>query len=431
MSVDWRTRRLPAIAFRLHHDERGVTSVLSLVAVLAFTMLLVMLTNVVRHVDDKVRMQNAADAATFSGTVVLARGMNAIALANHLQAETLALTAVTRVLDERGSLPARRLRLLMEFILGSPELLDPLAPNRLLVNYQRDVLRLMPKMSQDATNEISLRHGLRRGQVPEGRPPVRLDPAEGSGPRGPLWGVLWRSSAVSVGTEDQDSPTMRSLPIVDPNLDGTDITALPNIGDWQSVAMVQRLEISSQYLRNWVDDIALQTGRVDAALLQESTKQLMHLLDVEFPMTNLPMMLRSSLTAEGSRRNRDLVNDYSLMGVVYRSPDREHGPRLFKNPMSASSDAMAFAQAALFLPRPRYRCCPWEVETDRGRMLNRDPWPGEWDSYNQTWSAKLVPCDAMTALAVLQAQPPIPGVEVRPLQLDNVGPIDIERINTH
>src|ERR1044072_12685 len=90
-------------ARRLHRDQRGVTSLLSLVAVMVFTMLLVMLTNVVRHVDDKVRMQNAADAAAFSGAAVLARGMNSIAFANHLQAETLALTALTRALDERGS----------------------------------------------------------------------------------------------------------------------------------------------------------------------------------------------------------------------------------------------------------------------------------------------------------------------------------------
>jgi hypothetical protein len=423
--------RLQSIATRFHRDERGVTSVLSLVAVLTFTMLLVMLTNVVRHVDDKVRMQNTADAATFSGAVVLARGMNSIALANHLQAETLALTALTRVLDERGSLSARQLRLMMEFILGAPEPFAPLADNRLLVNYQRDVLSLMPQIAQDTTNEIALRHGLRRGQVADGRGPVRFDPATDSGPRGPLWGVLWRSSAVSVGSEDQEDPQLRSLPIVDPNLDGTDITVLPNIGDWQSLAVVQRLEISSEYLRNWVDDVAQATGRVDASLMQESMKQLLHLLEVEYPTTNLPMMLRSSLSAEGERRNRDLLEDYSLMGVVYRSPDSEHGPKLFRNPMSANSDSMAFAQAALFLPRPRYRCCPWEVEADRGTVLNRDPWPGEWDSFNQTWSAKLVPCDAETAHKVLQTQPPFPADGMRPLQLDNVQPIDLERVNTH
>ncbi len=78
-----------------------MTSLLSLVAVLVFTMLLVMLTNTVRHLDDKVRRQNAADAAAFSGSAMLARGMNAIGFANHLEAETLALTALFRALDDR------------------------------------------------------------------------------------------------------------------------------------------------------------------------------------------------------------------------------------------------------------------------------------------------------------------------------------------
>jgi hypothetical protein len=426
-----RPSRFRRFAARLHRDERGVTSVLSLVAVFAFTMLLVMLTNVVRHVDDKVRMQNAADAATFSGTVVLARGMNSIALANHLQAETLALTALTRALDERGSLPARRLRRMMEFILGSPEHLDPLATNRLLVNYQRDVLRLMPRMSQDTTNEISLRHGLRRGQVADGRGPVRFDPHTGSGSRGPLWGVLWRSSAVSVGSEDQDDPELRSLPIIDPNLDGADFGSLTNIGDWQSVAIARRLEISSQYLRNWIADVSQATGRVDGSLTNDAVEQLLLLLEVEYPNTNLPLMVRSSLMNEGEQRNRALQQDYSFMGVVYRAPDREHGPKLFKNPISANSDSMAFAQAALFLPQPRYRCCPWVIETDRGTQTNRDPWTGDWDSFNQTWSAKLVPCDAATAFNVLQAQPPAPADSLRPLKLDNVQPMDLERINAH
>jgi hypothetical protein len=300
-----------------------------------------------------------------------------------------------------------------------------------LVNYQRDVLRVMPQLAQDATNEIALRHGLRRGQVDEARGPVRLDPYSGSGPRGPLWGVLWRSSAVAVGSENQDDPLARALPLVDPNLDGPDIAALSDIGRWQAVAVVQRLETSSLFLREWVDDFSREAGRVDASLLQEATEQLVSLLEVEFPNTNLPMVLRSPLMAEGEERNRELREEYSFMGVAYRKPDREHGPRLFKNPISANSDSMAFAQAILFLPRPRYRCCPWTVQSDRETKLNRDGWPEDWDSFNQTWSAKLVPCDADTAYAVLQTPPPFPAAGLRPLRLDHTRPIDLERVNTH
>ena len=65
--------RLP---LALHRDERGVISILTVFAMLMLTALLGMVMNVGRQVDGKIRMQNAADAAAYSGGVVLARGMN-------------------------------------------------------------------------------------------------------------------------------------------------------------------------------------------------------------------------------------------------------------------------------------------------------------------------------------------------------------------
>ena len=59
-------------------------------AVLALTMLLGMVMNVGRQVDGKIRMQNAADAAAYSGGVALARGMNALAFTNHLLCDVFA-----------------------------------------------------------------------------------------------------------------------------------------------------------------------------------------------------------------------------------------------------------------------------------------------------------------------------------------------------
>ena len=61
---------------RLHRDERGSISIVSVFTVMFLAMLLGMVMNVGRHVDGKIRMQNAADAAAYSGGVVLARGMN-------------------------------------------------------------------------------------------------------------------------------------------------------------------------------------------------------------------------------------------------------------------------------------------------------------------------------------------------------------------
>ena len=59
--------------------------------------------NVGRQVDGKIRMQNAADAAAYSGGVVLARGMNTLAFTNHLLCDVFANTALMREARDRNS----------------------------------------------------------------------------------------------------------------------------------------------------------------------------------------------------------------------------------------------------------------------------------------------------------------------------------------
>ena len=98
---------------------------------------------------------------------------------------------------------------------------------------------------------------------------------------------------------------------------------------------------------------------------------------------------------------------------------------------SRSAAGVTFAQAEFFLPRPRYRCCPWTIETDEGVVNNTDAWPRDWDSYNQTWSVRLVPADETAALMILTAQPPAPADGMRPARLEGVTPLDLERVNTH
>ncbi|HET6883708.1 MAG TPA: pilus assembly protein TadG-related protein, partial [Pirellulales bacterium] len=79
-----------------HRDEQGAISLVSVFALLLLTMLLGMVMNVGRQVDRKVRMQNAADAATYSSGLMLARGMNSLAFTNHLLCDVFALTAYMR-----------------------------------------------------------------------------------------------------------------------------------------------------------------------------------------------------------------------------------------------------------------------------------------------------------------------------------------------
>jgi len=424
-SIPMRVQRAVA---RLHRDERGVTSVLSLVAVMLFTMLLVMLTNIVRHVDDKVRMQNAADAAAFSGAAVLARGMNAIAFANHLQAETFALTALLRAMEDRGSQTARQLLPVMQVVLGTPEPVLPVSGDRLLPEYQRDVVELFPGLARQVTQEIALRHGLPQGRLPQGMLQGQAVPPARFGPRGPQSGVLWLSRGTAVGVADEMDPGARTLPVIDPGSDGSDWARLQDIGDRQELAVLRRLETATRALRALHDQ--LPAGRrQDASLLGDATRYLVRLLEVDFPTTNLPLLLRSQTGAAVTPESGRPVDDFAVIATVHRAFDREHGSRLFVNPIARRADAVTFAQAEFFLPRPRYRCCPWTLETPGATVDNTDPWPRDWDSFNQTWSARLVPADKSAALTILQTQPP--GNTVRPLRLDGVTPLDVERINTH
>ncbi len=84
------------IVARLHRDDAGAISLLTVFTVLGFAMLLGMVINVGKSIDGKVRRQHAADAATYTGTVILARGMNCVAFANHMLCEVFAMTAYMR-----------------------------------------------------------------------------------------------------------------------------------------------------------------------------------------------------------------------------------------------------------------------------------------------------------------------------------------------
>src|SRR5208283_3850380 len=88
---------------KLHRDERGSISIVSVFAVMFLAMLLGMIMNVGRHVDGKIRMQNAADASAYSGGVALARGMNTLAFTNHLLCDVFAVTAVLREARDENS----------------------------------------------------------------------------------------------------------------------------------------------------------------------------------------------------------------------------------------------------------------------------------------------------------------------------------------
>ena len=85
---------------RLHRDQQGAMSFVTVFTVLMLAMLLGMMLNVCKIADEKIRMQDAVDASTYSSGVIMARAMNSLAFTNHLLCDVFALTAFLRVGSE-------------------------------------------------------------------------------------------------------------------------------------------------------------------------------------------------------------------------------------------------------------------------------------------------------------------------------------------
>lgn len=290
----------------LPRDQRGTISMLSTFALLMFTILLLLVTNVAIQVDDKVIMQNAADSAAYSGGVVLARGMNAIAFTNHLECDVLAVTAFLReardqnvvqfvptILDRwrtmsQDFLPAEFEKFIplptaipdkadkeqelvtawsemahsaaefalpvFEFILGTPEDEQSNIDDHLIPNFQRDLLLSIPTLAQEVTNEVALRHGMPSSRVLNAGPAVRNNPQSAANNRGPQWGMLWRTSVLPVGLADETDPTTRTLPIVDPDPSKSDFYRVSNGSQLLQASVQRRNGLARHYLETWIHD---------------------------------------------------------------------------------------------------------------------------------------------------------------------------------
>lgn len=278
---------------RVHRDQRGTISIVTVFALFMFTMLLVMVVNVGRHVDDKLRMQNAADAAAYSGGVVIARGMNAIAFSNHLLCEVFALTAYMRegqdpqaklVVPDLLAAWARvapeflhagtvagipkfanlgpailakvpleealaeaflemtaehsRLTLpVLEHILAGPDDDPSSREGGYIPRFQRVVIRTIPMMADLVTDELARRYGSRHQGNHDGLP---------------LNALLWQTTPYPTGsravgrTADEESPLTRTLPAIDPSPSGPDTVSG---GDYYNNARRQRRSVVNMYLR--------------------------------------------------------------------------------------------------------------------------------------------------------------------------------------
>lgn len=525
---------------QIHGNQDGTISVVSVFALLMFTMLLVMIVNVAKHVDDKVRMQNAADASAYSGGLVLTRGMNAVAYSNHLLCDVFAMTAFLREANQRNAeqivrrfdedeqdktfdpptsvleaweeiapsfsraefekfppmtdpilekVPAERAavaawgNMMKAAAVETLPVFEHILAEGLIPQFQRDVIRTTPLLAREVTLEVALRHGLTQAEQQQisGQQRQQSD----FGDRGPLVGKLWRSIAIGVGENEEDNPMLRTLPIVDPDPNDTDSFQIPYPSELLEISREQRRRWSREYLEQWISDrMALfdgvrinvtQTGpviyRASAQMSQftnmyraATCAQLNQLLEVDYPNTNVVMMLRppsSPLRREDpAGTNYYIETEFQYLGAAYRRHLDETGPGLFANPLATESDALAFSQVEMYVPRRRYyrnasnsACGPWLAPgfNSRGELIRcstiTDGWRTSlgrsnleraiygdrtsWTLMNQGWTLRPVPTTMANTLNILQT---FSGDEMQNVQLPNLSNLSFEEfqaLNTH
>ncbi|MGQ0633849.1 MAG: TadE/TadG family type IV pilus assembly protein [Planctomycetaceae bacterium] len=510
-------RRVASRVGRLPGDERGTISVLTVVTTLGLMFVLGMVTNVVRHIDDKVKMQNAADAAAYSGGVVLARGMNAIAFSNHLLCDTFALTAFMReardrnaeamvpdiltawrnvagmfsnaqfpkfgalspAIEQQVELERKLVKTYSDMSFATSELVLPVLESvlrdRLIPQFQREVVLTMPDLAGQVTFEVARRHGLHR-----------LQQAQEQQVRGPQRGLLWRTDLVVPGYSsvmNEHDPMLRTVPAVDPAPAGQDAMLVSNPSYYFNEARQQRERLARLYLLGppgWNFD-RLKFFQFESRLSQFfglwqtfTCGQLMRLLNEEYPDSNLPYILRMSyerssegLPGEVLRQSGDsqfvkpyLDRNFMFVGVVYRKKLQETFAGLFKYPLAA--DPQAFAQIHLFVPLARQRYSPGGMADSTNQNIggggfgvdtpvpmpqpgeftppgwSREPWPAEWTLFNQNWRVQIVPATSDAIASILRA-PLLTHLERKAEQFAGLTPpslgaatgSDVRQINTH
>jgi putative Flp pilus-assembly TadE/G-like protein len=446
---------------RLHMDQRGTISLISVFTLLLLTVLMGMVINVGRQVDNKVKLQNAADASTYSGGVVLARGMNTLAFSNHLLCDVFAMTAFLREGSQRNA-ESLTPEILATWQRMSPDLtnsgfssgdrqpilrappnllaftevgpaidaklpleqemvrtysdwmqavslrllptLEQILAQRMIPQFQSDVMNAIPAMAQLATDEIAKTHGpvaARRATSPEV-------------PSAVLWRGIIDPVAGAADAQAVVDPYLRTLPVVDPVND-----YLPTFDQarYQQISRQQRQQTATRYLRDW-NDRGMQYFDQYAKMSQFgrlwrgfTCGQLKRLLEEEYPDSNLPFVIRYTPADVGFDQSR-LDRDYMFVGVAYRPQIAPAMGKVFQTRLE--SDAQAYAQGFLFVQG------------------------GNWDLMAQSWNFHLVPALHESIGPILQTQPQVQGVTTsatsRTWRLPNLGSTDatdIRRITTH
>jgi len=456
--------RVGSFGSRLHGDEGGSLSIVSVFALIMLVLLLGMVMNSARQVDQKVKLQNAADSATYAGGVVLSRNMNTLAFTNHLLSDVFALTAYFREARDRSSesltpeilnnwervapafqgsefppfdqlgyaleekVPGERdmVFTFSEWSYAAAEMMLPvfeeILEQRMIPEFQRALTDATPVLAQYAADEVARRHGQAW--------PVSTE----------LRAVMWRTNVDPVGGISEI--TRRTLPVVDPVMD---ITLAQD--RYMRTARDQRDKLAHRYLRDWNND-SLQAFDEIGMMSQFSNLwriftcgQLARLLEEEYPTTNLPFQIRDERN-NISDVNGHLEGDFMFVGVVYRQQLSSLVPGVFRIPIG--TDTQAYSQIMMFVPRRRLikvypgsgssggtlggvpgegipRPVPpaptisppsgsggpnsWSIGYQPGGW-----YPHDWNLINQNWTMQLVPATTSVLPAILSTPPDINGV---------------------
>lgn len=469
------TTAIPAtLAVRLrglHHDEGGSLSIVSVFALMMLTLLLGMVMNSARQVDQKVKLQNAADSATYAGGVVLSRNMNTLAFTNHLLADVFALTAYFREARDRSSeslapeildnwervapafigsefppfdelgmaiqekVPHERdmVYTFSEWSYAASEMMLPvfetILADRMIPEFQRALTESTPRLAQYAADEIARRHG-------------RAWPVQAE-----LRAQLWRTSVDPVG--GMSELERRTLPVVDPVMDET-LEQAQYLAD----ARDQRDGLAHRYLRDWNNE-SLHAFDVLGKMSQFANLwriftcgQLKRLLEEEYPNTNMPFQIRDKIS-DIYNVNEHLERDFMFVGVVYCEKLSDRVPGVFRNPVE--TDIQAYSQIMMFVPRRRLiKVYPGSYHNGPGTFggvpgdpislpgpptpapppppppsgpedEQHPPWvvvrqsgsryPERWDLIGQNWTTQLVPANVSSLPAILSTSPYVNGVD--------------------
>jgi len=463
----------------LHRNEEGTISILAVFATLALTMVLGMVMNVGRQVDGKIRMQNAADAAAYSGAVTLTRGMNTLSFTNHLLCEVFSLTAILREgrdQHEKSYIPsilaawstvadkfsesgypkfvhlgeAIKKKVSYEQDLADTYLawikavsalqlqpMESILSEELIPKFQRNLVQYYPEIAQAAADEAARFNGT---------------PDYG---RGTMHAALWRTTGELVAY-----PT---LPVIDPTIDA----------EYLGTARQQRDRWAKHYLDLW-NNLTMAffrhfgkmsqfggsaTADSHVGLWQGFTCGQLNKLIAEYPNSNLPMQIR---TVPSSKVDQKTYQDAYLtyVGVAYWSKTPTFAPKVMANPISADV-LTAYAQARVFVPDPNLI---WVTVTTGGTSettvpqtmslggvpgemptitlgseevgpsggttittVGRQPVPMAWNLFNQHWTCQLAPATAPALATILQTTPSsVP--ELAGAALPSFGNIDSETI---